>query len=621
MRPHALDPTAAILERYVLPRVLDCRKEFFRAYCEVYEDWANDPIHDSDEFDSAKCERFISLSSRRVESITSRYDKYFIFDCIRTFPLSALKYVCDDLFEDLVVELVKVLSASILASKQTTEVSSVNLILPKKNWSPETLFCDLGGLFGCAFAIVQGRSAYRLAAKGGRIKRPKSSAVPLDVIFRDFSKTALFLVEGIEFFDDPELEFCTQQYDDRRKREGFAVSGLAIQDPVDTPATGRIWWELHKLPSELDLSVQIKLGHQPNQFMVIQTSSYLSWPVSAETYYQVVEAFPDECRTRLGWDPKVFGDLCDALALTLRREACYDRLLPIVGRKNIAYDCDLTRDPRKKSSPKVIHSLNGKAIVVFLESHLTSALSKQLFRRGYQMKNATTLASQFVRRFCGLPEIHHSFEPILFVALSGKRIGVDLILMQEFHELCSRKLICTGGAAGERKGAMFEEFAREFIERELKLSKYSIPIEPNTEMRKLVPGPIDYGDIDFAFMIGTTLVHLDMKSSCRKPAEFRGDYHAIVNRADELRKKMQNRVEPRGEQLGEYLRGRGVCVEAILNFLCVGVVEYIPPGFVELRYGDAPRAVTPGELVSTIRNDDVFKALVSTSKRTSSHIR
>jgi hypothetical protein len=102
--------------------------------------------------------------------------------------------------------------------------------------------------------------------------------------------------------------------------------------------------------------------------------------------------------------------------------------------------------------------------------------------------------------------------------------------MQEFHELCERIVVSDSGVTGKRKGAMFEEFARKLIIRELKLPESAIPIAPNTQMRKLVPGEVDYGDVDFAFMIGTTVIHLDMKSSCRKPAEFRGDCHAISDR-------------------------------------------------------------------------------------------
>jgi hypothetical protein len=190
--------------------------------------------------------------------------------------------------------------------------------------------------------------------------------MPLDTIFRDFSKTALFVVSAIQFVDDPELDFCTQQYDERRRQEGFCVSGFPTQEaPVDLPAGRRTWWKLHDMLSKVRLCVQIKLGHKPNDLMVIQTTSYCSLPVNADAHYQLVEAFPDECRLRLGFDPTVFGDLCDALALTLWQEACYDRFLPIVGKKDdLVYDCDLTRDTRRKLAPKIIHSLNGKALIV-----------------------------------------------------------------------------------------------------------------------------------------------------------------------------------------------------------------------------------------------------------------
>jgi hypothetical protein len=195
--------------------------------------------------------------------------------------------------------------------------------------------------------------------------------------------------------------------------------------------------------------------------------------------------------------------------------------------------------------------------------------------------------------------------------------------MQEFHELCRGIVFSGDGLGGGRKGTAFETFARGLIIRELNLPKVAIPVEPNTEMRKLVGGRIDYGDVDFAFMIGTTLVHLDMKSSYRKSKEFRGDYSAVLTRAKNLREKMVSKVEPRGSQLANYLRSRGINIEAVLNFLCVGLVEYIPPGFTELRYGKVPRAVTPHEFVSTIKDDGVLEAMIAISKtsgdRTPSH--
>jgi hypothetical protein len=478
--------------------------------------------------------------------------------------------------------------------------------LPGGVWI-EQFVVDLGTLFGGAHAILHGQQSYRLAAKGGRIKRPHPSPVPLDIIFRDFQKTALFVASGITFEDDPELQFCAQQYDERRRSEGLGVSGFPSADePFDAPGVGsRLWWTLIKLPPENRLTVQINLGQPPNNRMVIQTTSYLAFPVKADLQYQLLEAFPDECRSRLGFDPKTLSDLCDALAMTLWRQSCYDRLLPILGER-FAYDCDLSIDPRRKTGPRTIHAINGKAIAVFLESRLVEHLSQQLAGNGYASKDARALAGKFVKQFSRLPAIAHALEPILFVPLEGKRLGVDLLHMREYHELCCRVVLSGDGSLGDRKGGLFEEMARSFITRALQLPKSALPVQPNTEMRKLVPGTLDYGDVDFAFMVGSTLVHLDMKSSCRSPAEFRGDYHAVNDRAKDLRDKMVKRVEPRGNQLAAYLRAGGKDVQAIVNLLCVGIVEYIPPGFPELRYGNIPRALTPHELVCLIQDGSLI---------------
>lgn len=593
-----------------MPRVLDCRKAFYRAYCQVYEDWAADPIHDTSAFDSAKCDHFISLSIRRLEGVVSRHDKYFLFDCVRTFPLSALKYVCDDAFDNLALDLVRVLSTAILTAAPAGAPGKswrpASLVLPDNVWI-EQFVVDLGTLFGCAYAILHGQQSYRLAAKGGRIKRPRPSSVPLDLIFRDFRKTALFVVSNIAFEDDPKLQFCAHQYDERRRSEGLGVSGFPSEDePFDAPGIGRhVWWTLTRLPPEFRLSVRINLGQPPNNRMIIESSSYLAFPVKADFQYQLLQAFPEECRSRLGFDPQTLSDLCDALAMTLWRQSCYDRLLPILGEK-FTYDCDLSIDPRRKTAPRIIHAINGKAIVVFLESHLIEHLSQQLAGNGYTSKDGRALAGRFVRQFSRLPAIAHALEPILFVPLGGRRLGVDLLHMREYHELCWRTVLSADGSIGERKGALFEDLARSFIIRALRLPRSALPVQPNTEMRKLVPGAVDYGDVDFAFMVGSTLVHLDMKSSCRNSAEFRGDYHAVNDRAKDLRKKMVERVEPRGNQLATHLRERGMDVQVVLNLLCVGVAEYIPPGFPELRYGDIPRALTPRELVSLIEGGDLI---------------
>jgi hypothetical protein len=335
--------------------------------------------------------------------------------------------------------------------------------------------------------------------------------------------------------------------------------------------------------------------------MVIQTASYFAFPVNADAQYQLLAGFDNECKSQLGFDPTLLGDLCDALARTLWREACYDKLLPVVG-ECLVYDCDLQFDSRRKTAPRVIHSINGKALVEFMESDLIEKLSIQLRHGGYPSKDCNTLVKQFVKRFCGVPGIDHSFRPLLFVPLAGNRLGVDLLLMQEYHELCRCTVLSDDGETGRRKGGVFEDLARSFIIRELGLPSRAIPVKPKTKMRKLIPGPVDYGDVDFAFIVGTTLVHLDMKSACRKPAEFRGDCSAIESRVNALRAKMLKKVEPRGSQLASYLRGKGVHVEAVLNFLCVGVAEYIPPSCPELRYGEIPRAVTPRELVSIVRS-------------------
>ena len=188
------------------------------------------------------------------------------------------------------------------------------------------------------------------------------------------------------------------------------------------------------------------------------------------------------------------------------------------------------------------------------------------------------------------------------------------MLMQDFHELCVRLVVAGDGDGGDRRGSLFEDLAREIIISSLNLTPQDIPIQPRTKLRKIMRELRDYGDVDFAFTRENVLIHLDMKSYTRSIADFRGDYLAIQKRIARLSHEMNAKIQPRGVKLLEFVQRMRPNVHTVLNFLCVGIVEFVPATALELRYGDEPRVLTPVEIVELMKDHDRFAALVAKSK-------
>jgi hypothetical protein len=157
--------------------------------------------------------------------------------------------------------------------------------------------------------------------------------------------------------------------------------------------------------------------------------------------------------------------------------------------------------------------------------------------------------------------------------------------------------------------------ARQILIEGLGIQSSDIPLPPNKKIRKLAQDPRDYGDIDFMFIKAGVLIHIDMKSYSRSIADVRGDFLAIKARVDRLATAMRDKVEPRGAKALELVRQSRPNISATLNFLCVGVVEFVPSGVTELWYGNEPRVLIPRELVQLLSDSTRFSNVVSQASR------
>jgi len=199
--------------------------------------------------------------------------------------------------------------------------------------------------------------------------------------------------------------------------------------------------------------------------------------------------------------------------------------------------------------------------------------------------------------------------PWLFFPLDNEVLALDLLAMNRFWNLCLRAVTNPKGEISNFRGSIFEEQARNFLIKNIKLKPEHIPIKPGT---KLKDDKSDYGDIDFAFLWNDMLINLDMKSWQKSLEYLRGDFLVIDNRQKELQHQINGKpssLKKRGKKLVEILRRSDKTISGVLSFLCVPHVEFISKKYESLWYGDIPRVLTPAELATILKNDESLHSL------------
>ena len=122
-------------------------------------------------------------------------------------------------------------------------------------------------------------------------------------------------------------------------------------------------------------------------------------------------------------------------------------------------------------------------------------------------------------------------------------------------------------------------------------------------------------EVDFCFVVGRTLVHLDMKSRRRNEAYHRGEHKAIRNQQSNLEDALLERVDPRGRVLLRLLREGGHRLDGVVNLLCVADVKFIAPDKANLWYGETPRVLTPEEIAELVQDPQRWSEMTRLAQR------
>ena len=270
----------------------------------------------------------------------------------------------------------------------------------------EYIATDIGDLLGFASAWSVAEKARRYAGKGGRLSRP--DPVPdfdwAAIDDHSFDK-GLMLLPAPTFDKNTALEASIVDYDQRRAHKGPMVSGMP--DPIMLNTSferNSLWWGLI-----VDKCFRVTSIYYPVRNISLQSVSYLIAPTSFATSQAIIEAFPNECRDRLGFSPKIFNSLCSAVGQLILRETAYD-FLSLVNTNE-----EETRlvsqihadDPRQTSAPEALFSIYARAQLRNTIPTFVRTLASYVEADGHSKSDAKALCREFIERFTRVPPLHY----------------------------------------------------------------------------------------------------------------------------------------------------------------------------------------------------------------------
>jgi len=571
------------------------------------------PDLDADVYDTDRFTRLAEIAEDLLKGVAERYEKRILVQLIRSVPLSAVYAITADRNT---ARLIQAATTAALRFGRDSDPALFSSDSKMYFWmdpgfeTSNRIASDIGRLLGAAFTWFIAEADHRYAGKGGKLQRPQPVPAYAWERFDHYPENGFLVVLAPEFEPDEALKCATDEYDRRREREGIMISSMPEKDDEHEELRYRdLWWSLAG-DSDHNTVCVIRF---PALNLSIQTSSYLIRPTSFAGVRKHLSAFPQRVRDLFGFDVETLADLCGAVGRLIWRETAFDLLTPgaeAPGRIELISAISKNNDSRLRLAPELYYSIFARAQIRNSVSEFIRALTPHLEADGRSAPEAAGLAESFIRRFTRIPSFERTFDPALFLPIDSNSIALDLAAMQDFFDMVLRQVLAGDGDIGHTRGSHFERVAREILIANLHLSKTEIPIQPNTKLRN---GNRDFGDVDFAFVHDDVLVHLDMKSFPRSPADFRGDYFAIQKRIRKLTEELTAKVDPRGLELLRVLKPRYPRLRGVMNLLCVGVVEFIPWADPNLRYGEFPRVLTTDEVVELVSDQGRFASMAASA--------
>jgi SEC-C motif len=607
---YPFDPLASMLERVVRPHLISMRKAALIQWCEILDRWASEGAQHKDAFDTIRLERLQKTALGIAQDLLKAWDSRFSLQAVRSLPHCVVATICQIPASDIrqlaqVLDTLSAVAATApgvrwprIVSEELTAISLTDVqLLELELRIPEVL----GRLIGACHLLVWSQIWYRWAGKGLRIASvPESFGRSAREAIDHWDGRGIFIVPAVELTKDESIEKAVTAYDERREKQKVGIARAGLLQPSSTGLTEkphRLWCAVLRAPHSAALPVHVpkidKTFPAPNWYPIPDTS----W-VSMVRFLGIY------------FDPQL--DACFGLS-ALELELCLAAVGLVVERQT---QCGWLTEGRWRGKQALV--LDSPANALRLEdavSHLVSVLLRGTIRvSGATFRNAlalelqylgatdsTMLAERFFDAFRGIPTPVGFTKPFLFWERDEQTCLHDLTTVTEFLDGVLSIVTGGDGPVANVRSSVFEDQARKYLEENLSLTSDRIPWKPNKDVWVRNE---NFGDVDFCFSVGNTLVNLDMKSWQRNSDYSVGHYHTIQARCRDLVKQLQ-RAEQRGNALLAKLNAESTRYQECVSFLVVAAPEYLDPSKPSLWYGappKEPRVVTVEELRDLVSN-------------------
>lgn len=566
-------------------------------YRRLFSVWASDPVHLRESYDTERLGRLREIAEDALLAIAAKYNARLLLHAVRSLPLPVLVRIIGGTLErtegqDFCDVLVTATEAAVRAGQRVRprrlsadstalevtagEFAELRLTLPE----------DVSRLLAAACLRVNAVRAHRMAGKGMHLNPLPSSA---DI-------AAGRAVPDWTFSPNPRITRAIDLYM-RRRETAPGVGGTQ----AETEGTSYGWMQLAVPHGPLTMQFPA-LGRS------LTTHSFLWRPIPSGGWFDVLTAFSPRLLEVFGLDAQAVKAICSWLATAVMRQAALDTLLEDDNASPLVLTFGLQPgDPRADTAMGVLKDLHGTGLLRSPRAEWINMFAQACDQAG--CPDPQRQAHAFMEAFTARPDRQLGpdwldLRPHLFYEVDDGRLTLDLLTCEPFLQFCFRAITAGDDKPGNARGNLFEDQARQRIRSGLHLDAAQEPVRANTHL----PGRKQLGDVDHCFIIGRTLIMLDMKSWQRTVAYHRGDYLAIDNRHKDL-VELLAKVERRAAALLEILRPTQPGLDTACSFLCVPDAEYISPDYPQLWYRSLPRVMTPDEIVTLAATSTKIKAL------------
>ncbi len=552
----------SFLKSYVVPQLAPLTAAAMAEYSECVGAWRLDAAQRAARHDDARFRRLVEIIDDRLRLIMMRYNRRIAFNitrALRSHELLALVPVSGagpNFFAHALIRASRAIAqhGERQTSVQVGDTTVVQVTVEEMEQLTTGFPRDLARI--CALAVLryEAENGHRRAGKGMRL-----APATREIHWR--------------FEPDPPLEAAITAYDERAA-SAPRLGGTHGDGPAE------VAWPVLMVCQE-----PIRVTYPP------AGAEYTSWSylmnvrdVSGRAAQ--LEGLAEEFRTEYSLDIADFLTICHVLKELVLHRTGWRELDPVYPKRGIVMRSALRkRDKRLATAPGYLYTVMSEGVLRAPRDVWIDMLS------GAAGHHA---AETFIERFTSGAQHSHLLLPALFHDLEPNSLVLDLLLADEFFDLCRHALLAgRDGETGKAKGKWFEDYARRRLVERLGLDRSRIPIDPNTQLRKLGLGD---GEVDFCFLVHTTLVHVQLKSWSRNHAYHRGEFKAVSSRLSKLHKILE-----RNDEYGRKLLTAVPQADSVVTFVCVPAPEYVPPDpFFHL--GIVPRVLTPDELADVIES-------------------